>query len=145
LLQDRDDLLFAVSRALHCGSPPPVWENSHFTWSSFWGLGQNQQRKRKPMVDFLSTSPDDPANNVHKTSSYTSHTLGACHEDDSRLQVWSHRVDGVFCHWNSVFEKLPYLNFNKTEPRPLTAAAQIVAAQIVAAQIVAAAARRAGL
>src|SRR4029453_12293707 len=39
LLQDRDDLLFAVSRAFHCGSPLLVWENSHSRWSGFRGLG----------------------------------------------------------------------------------------------------------
>src|SRR4030095_16588433 len=41
LLQDRDDLLFAVSRAFHCGSPLLVWENSHSRWSGFRGLGQD--------------------------------------------------------------------------------------------------------
>jgi len=38
LFQNRDDLLFAVSRSFHCSSPVLGLENSHSRWSSFWGL-----------------------------------------------------------------------------------------------------------
>ena len=37
------NLLFAVSRALHGGSPILVWENSHFRRSSFRGLRQGEK------------------------------------------------------------------------------------------------------
>ena len=43
LLQNRDDLLLAVSCAFHDSSPLLGWENSHFRWSSFRGLGQIQR------------------------------------------------------------------------------------------------------